>query len=124
MAEKTIIQKMYLKTARSLAVFNGAVNPYIMAQLPAELMVEGDVQADVVLLFAPNMRDLVALTPKAIERLADKGSLWIAFLKQTASKATDLDRESIESYAKEMGVTVVAMVSLDGDWSGLRLKRM
>ena len=124
MAEKTIIQKMYLKTAKSLAVFNGAVNPSVMAQLPAGLIVEGEARAEVVLLFAPNRRDLVALLPQALERVTDKGSLWIAFLKQTASKATDLDRESIEKYAKEMGVTVVAMVSLDGDWSGLRLKRL
>jgi hypothetical protein len=124
MAEKTIIQKMYLKTAKSLAVINGAVNPYVMTQLPSELIDDSGALTDVVLLFAPNMRDLVAQLPAAIARLADTGSLWIAFLKQSASKATDLDREHIDAYIKDKGVTDVAMISLDGDWSALRLKRM
>jgi hypothetical protein len=124
MAEKTIIQKMYLKTAKSLSVLNGAVNPYVMGQLPADKIDDSGEQTDVVLLFAPNMRDLAALLPQGLERLGEKGSLWIAFLKQTASKATDLERDIIHSYVKERGLTDVAMISLDGDWSALRLKRL
>ena len=50
--------------------------------------------------------------------------MWIAYLKQTASKATDINRDSINAYAKENGITGVAMISLDLDWSGLRLKRI
>ena len=60
----------------------------------------------------------------AKEALNEKGSLWIAYLKQTASKATDINRDSINDYLKENGITAVAMISIDLDWSGLRAKRI
>ena len=124
MSEKTIPQKMYLKNAKSLAVINGAAHPGILAQLPAELIDKSGDEADVVLMFALNQRQLEELLPQALGRLGDKGSLWIAYLKQSASKATDIHRDIINAYAKERGVTGVAMISLDSDWSALRLKRL
>ena len=48
MSDKTIADKMYLKTAKSLAVFNGAAHPGIVAQLPQELISEGEGLVDVV----------------------------------------------------------------------------
>lgn len=122
MADKTIADKLYLKTAKSLAVFNGAAHPAMAAQLPRELIVEGDGKADVVLVFALNQKELDLWWPRALERLGEKGSLWIAFLKHSAPKATDIDRDSIDAYAKERGVTGVALISMDADWSAVRLK--
>jgi hypothetical protein len=124
MSEKTIAQKMYLKNVKSLVVLNGQVNPGVLAQLPAELIDDDKDEVDVILMFALNQRELAEYLPRALEHLGDKSSLWIAFLKQSASKATDLQRESIEAYAKERGITAVAMISLDGDWSALRFKRV
>ncbi len=95
-----------------------------MTQLPADLMADPDGKSDVVLMFAQNQRQLAEFLPLALERLGETGSLWIAFLKQSASKATDIDRASITNYAHDFGVTVVAMISVDYDWSALRLKRM
>jgi hypothetical protein len=124
MADKTIADKMYLKTAKSLAVFNGAVHPGVVAQLPQEMVVEGDEKADVVLVFALNQKELDQWWPIALERLGEKGSLWIAFLKHSAPKATDINRDSIYDYAKQRGVTGVALISMDADWSAVRLKRL
>jgi hypothetical protein len=124
MPEKTIADKMYLKTAKSLAVLNGAVHPALVAQLPQEMMVEGDTEADVVVLFALGQKQLDQFIPEALARLGDKGSLWIAFLKQSAPKATDINRDIIATWAREHGVTVVALLSLDADWSAVRLKRL
>ena len=124
MADKTIADKMYLKTAKSLAVFNGAVHPGMVAQLPQEMMAEDEVQADVVLLFAMNQKELDQWWPPALERLGEKGSLWVAFMKHSAPKATDINKESIYAYAKERGVTGVALISMDADWSAARLKRL
>ena len=127
MSEKTIADKMYLKTAKSLAIFNGGVHPTIVAQLPQELIDAAGAEsgpADAVLLFALNQNELARHLPDALQRLGDKGSLWIAYLKQSAPKATDLTRESIDAYAKQFGVSTVAMISMDADWSALRLKRL
>lgn len=124
MSEKTIADKMYLKNAKSLAILNGAAHPRAVEQLPQALLVEGETPVDVVMMFALNQAQLEQLLPQALARLGEKGSLWIAYLKQTASKATDINRDSINAYAKENGVTGVAIISIDNDWSALRLKRL
>ena len=124
MNEKSVADKMFLRTAKSMLILNGQANPGVAAQMPAEIVKEGDGPFDVILIFALNRKELEQYLPAAKERLGDKGSLWIAYLKQTASKATDINRDSINAYAKENGITGVAMISIDGDWSGLRLKRI
>lgn len=128
MNDKTIADKMYLKTAKSLAVFNGAANSAIAEQLPQDMIGADDTEAgdgaDVVLLFALSQTELDKWWDDALGRLGDKGSLWIAFLKHSAPKATDLTREIINAYASERGVTGVALISMDADWSAVRLKRI
>lgn len=124
MSEKTIADKMFLKNAKSIAVLNGAAHPAMVSQLPAQLIDHGDGPADVVLMFALNQKELDQYLPLAQQRLNEKGSLWIAYLKQTAAKATDINRDTINAHAKERGITAVAIISADGDWSALRLKRM
>ena len=124
MNEKTVADKMFLRTAKSMLILNGQANPGVAAQMPQQLIKEGDGPFDVILMFALNRKELEQYLPVAKEKLGEKGSLWIAYLKQTASKATDINRDSINAYAKENGITAVAMISIDGDWSGLRLKRI
>ena len=124
MSDKSIADRMYLKNAKSLAVFNGEAHPGVMSQMPQQLLDAGRETAEVVLMFALNQRELEQYFPQAMERLGDKGSLWIAYLKQTAAKATDINRDSISAWAKEHGATPVAIMSIDGDWSSLRLKRL
>jgi hypothetical protein len=126
MSDKTIADKMYLKTAKSLAVVNGAAHPGLVARLPQELISEstGEGEADAVLLFALNQQQLDQFFPEALNRLGEKGSLWVAFLKATAPKATDINRDTIYAFARENGAMGVALVSLDGDWSAVRLRRM
>jgi hypothetical protein len=124
MSEKTIADKMFLRNAKSMSILNGNVHPGMVSQMPPDLIKNDQDKADVVLMFAMNRKELEQYLPMAKERLGDKGSLWIAYLKQTASKATDINRDSINDYAKENGITGVAMISIDGDWSALRLKRI
>jgi hypothetical protein len=126
MSDKTIADKMYLKTAKSVAIINGPAHPGVVAQLPQNLIVEsgGEGAADAVILFALNQQQLDQFFPEALSRLGEKGSLWVAFLKPTAPKATDINRDSIFAYAKEKGVTGVALISMDSDWSAVRLKRI
>jgi hypothetical protein len=123
MSERTVADKMFLRTAKSMMILNGAVHPGMVSQMPKDIIVDKG-PADVVLLFALNRKELEHFLPIAKEALGEKGSLWIAYLKQTASKATDINRDSINDFAKENGITGVAIISVDGDWSALRLKRI
>lgn len=124
MHDKSIADRMYLKTAKSLAIFNGEAHPALVAQMPQQLIDAGRERADVVLMFALNQDELEKIFPEALARLGDTGSLWVAFLKPTAAKATDLTRDKVSDWVKERGVTAVANMSIDGDWSSWRLKRI
>jgi len=124
MSDKTIADKMFLKNAKSMLVINGKANPNLVAQLPAELIKEDAPTVDVVVLLALNQNELEQFLPLALARMGDKSSLWIGYLKQSASKATDIHRDTINAYAQQHGATAVAMISVDLDWSALRLKRM
>jgi hypothetical protein len=124
MNEKTVADRMFLRNAKSMQIINGTVHPAVVSQFPQELIQEGDGPFDVIMMFCMNRKDLEQYLPQAKERLGDKGSLWIAYLKQTASKATDINRDSINAYLKENGITAVAMISIDGDWSAMRAKRI
>jgi hypothetical protein len=124
MNEKTVADRMFLRNAKSMLIINGGVHPTVVSQFPQELIKEGDGPFDVILMFCMNRKDLEQYLPTAKEGLADKGSLWIAYLKQSASKATDINRDSINDYLKQNGITAVAMISIDGDWSAMRAKRI
>jgi hypothetical protein len=124
MSEKSVTDKMFLRNAKSMLILNGNVHPGVVSQMPPVLLKSDQARVDVVLLFAMNRKDLEEYFPMAKERLGDKGSLWVAYLKQTAAKATDINRDSINAYVKENGITGVAMISIDGDWSALRCKRI
>ena len=124
MNEKTVADRMFLRNAKAMQIINGGVHPTVVAQFPQGLIQEGDGPFDVIMMFCMNRKDLEQYLPQAKDRLGDKGSLWIAYLKQTASKATDINRDSINEFLKENGITAVAMISIDGDWSAMRAKRM
>lgn len=124
MSEKTVADKMFLKNAKSIAVLNGAAHPGMVAQLPQDLIVHDDSAADVVVLIAMNQKQLDEFLPAAREQLGEKGSLWIVYMKQSAPKATDINRDTINATAGGHGITAVAIISVDADWSALRLKRL
>jgi hypothetical protein len=46
----------------------------------------------------------------------------VTYNKGTSKHKTDINRDSINAYAHSIGMEGVAMISLDEDWSALRLK--
>ena len=123
MTEKTIADKMFVKKANTIAIVNAKGRaPELVAALPAELLVSGSKPADFVLMFAGNQQELEDVLPKARERLLPKGALWIAYIKGTSKNKSDVHRDTIREYAETVGLTTVSLISVDDDWSALRLK--
>ncbi|MBW3508548.1 DUF3052 family protein [Janthinobacterium sp. NKUCC06_STL] len=124
MPEKTVAEKMYVKNATALAVFNdGGEHAALLAQLPAERLVrEGD-NADWILLFARSRAELEQFLPVAQARLAPGGAVWVAYRKGGIKAGSDIHRDDIRLYAQESGLDSVAMVAIDNEWSALRLKQ-
>ena len=63
-----------------------------------------------------------------IDRLAplvtEGGMLWITYPKLTSRLKGDIHRDSINEFAQSRGWTGIAIISIDEDWSALRLKRL
>lgn len=78
--------------------------------------------ADVIQVFVANREELEAQLSGFKAALDPKGALWITYLKGTAKVRTDINRDSIAAYASSLGLEGVALISIDDDWTSLRLK--
>ncbi len=50
--------------------------------------------------------------------------IWVTYYKGSSKNASDIHRDTINSFGMQHGLQGVAIVSIDQDWSALRLKIM
>jgi len=125
MAEKTIAQKLQIKPGRSVLLVNAP--PGYMDQLGALpegalLHTEPGSPADVIQVFVADRKELEAQLPRLKGLVKPNGMLWVSYHKGTSRTKTDIHRDSINAYAHSLGMEGIAMISIDDDWSALRLK--
>jgi hypothetical protein len=73
--------------------------------------------------FAPDRGALQKQLPRALERLAPHGVIWVSWPKKTSPLFRDLTEDGIREIALPMGVVDVKVCAVDADWSGLKLMR-
>ncbi len=125
MPDKTVAQKLLIKSGYKVLVANAPRNYQAMlGPLPedATLVKPSAKPADLIQLFVANRRELEAQLGKMKLALAPNGLLWVTYHKGTSSVKTDINRDTIAAYAQTIGLRPVAMISIDEDWSALRLK--
>ena len=125
MSDKSVADKLFLKAGSSLLVVNGPTNAKsLLGPLPsrAKLVTDSSSPADVIILFARDRKELEANLGKLKKRLNPKGALWVAYNKGTSKQKADINRDSIREYAATIGLNAVSLISIDADWSCLRLK--
>jgi hypothetical protein len=125
MSDKSISQRLILKSGQT-AVF---VNPPLgyltsIGEIPAGVTVlqNPNRPMDFIQVFAANRKELEDQLPRLKTALKPTGSLWVTYYKGTSKAKTDINRDSINTYANSLGMQGVAMISIDDDWSALRLK--
>ena len=95
----------------------------------ATLLSRARAGADVIILFSRRAADLRRRIASLIENLADGGSLWLAWPKQSAVKErpdladTDLNDNSVRAIGLDAGVVDTKVCAIDAVWSGLRFQR-
>jgi len=121
MAEKSLAEKMHLKPEKTLALLNMPASLGDLATgFPAGVMVaQGDTPADVILIFFENRAEAERELPAVKPRLLPGGTLWAAFRK---GNVTDINRDSLFQIAAGFGLQPCANISIDDEWSALRLK--
>ncbi|NJD59642.1 MAG: hypothetical protein C3F13_19105 [Anaerolineales bacterium] len=125
MADKSIIQKLSVKPGTRFLVVNPPAG-YIQALgKPPEgvtLLSDSSCQVEAIQVFVSNKAELEEKLPELKDLLAAKGMLWVTYHKGTSKVKTDINRDSINAYAQTLGLQGVAMISIDDNWSALRLK--
>jgi agmatine/peptidylarginine deiminase len=125
MSDKTIVQKLFIKPGFKFLLVN-PTDGYIvkMGELPpgATLLSDSTCLVDAIQVFVENRAELEAQLPRLKELMAPNGMIWVTYHKGTSKVKTDIHRDSINAYAKSLGLEGVAIISIDEDWSALRLK--
>lgn len=130
MSERSIAQKMQIKPGRSVRLVNAPQNATaLLSGLPEDIRLldepapgETVLPADILILFAHHRTDLETLLPDLRTAITPGGIIWVAYHKGTSLVKTDINRDSIWRYAQTIGMNAVSQVSIDDDWSALRLK--
>jgi hypothetical protein len=125
MSDKSITQKLFIKPGIKFLLVNPP-DGYLtrMGELPigAILLSDSSCIVEAIQVFVSNRTELEAQLPRLKELLAPKGMLWVTYHKGTSRVKTDINRDTINAYALTLGLEGVAMISIDDDWSALRLK--
>jgi hypothetical protein len=125
MSEKSIAQKLFIKPNSKFLLVRPP-DGYLaqLGELPqgTVLMNNPSDLAEAIQVFVSNRAELEEQLPKLKELMAPNGMLWVTYHKGTSKVKTDIHRDTINAYAHSIGLEGVAMISIDEDWSALRLK--
>jgi hypothetical protein len=123
MSSKTAAEKIYLRKGKHVFFFNAPDNlGELLGGIPEGVILTEVDTADIVLAFIENHKQLKRHLTGLKGRLKPKGALWIAYHKGTSSVDTDINRDSIIEFAMKHHLKGVAIVSINENWSALRLK--
>lgn len=124
-SNKSIADKLYIKAGKTV-LFVNAPSGYEkkIGKIPAGATISKNAsdKADIIQVFVESAAELKKQLPKLKKQLNKDGALWVSYYKGTAKKKTDINRDTINDYANTLGLEGVAIMSVDDDWSSLRLK--
>ena len=122
---QSLAKKLLIKPGNTIAPLNAPKNyKALLGLLPdgAEIVVRapGD-GASLVHLFITTMAELQTQLPRAIQAMARGGGIWVSWQKKTAGTKSDVSRDTIVAFANTLGLDSVRAVSIDDEWSALKL---
>jgi hypothetical protein len=80
-------------------------------------------KGDFVHLFVTSKAELSERFTEAAEAVTEGGLLWVSYPKSTKTQKYDINRDSLWDLVIPLGWHPVAQVSLDDNWSAVRLKK-
>lgn len=124
-SDKPLSKKLLIKPGDTIAPI-AAPKDYkrLLGELPdgAEVVIRAPNQgASIVHLFVTTQAELETQLPRALQAMAKDGGIWVSWQKKTAHRHGDVSRDGIVALAGEMGLDSVRAVSIDAEWSALKL---
>jgi hypothetical protein len=77
-------------------------------------------EADVIVLFTRNAKELKEGFARAKKSLDKDGGLWIAWPKKASGAQTDLNEDAVRAAGLSLGLVDNKVCAIDDTWSGLR----
>ena len=124
MPDKTPAQKMRIKPGASIALLHAPAGLAGKLGLPHGTREVADATAaDVIIEFASTQAEIEDRLPAVQRAMTPTSALWVVYPKGSKAAGLDISRDTIWPLAESLGMRPVGMVSIDGTWSGFRLKR-
>jgi hypothetical protein len=123
---RSLATRLGIKPSMSVAILGAPANfPEQLGPLPAGVRVRTDarVVAELILLFVRSHAALVKRLETAKRALAEGGSIWVVWPKQTSGVKTDLTQRVVRSIGLDRGLVDYKICAVDDTWSGLRFAR-
>jgi len=124
-SNKSIVDKLFIKPGKSVALIDAptAYEKHIRKLAPeAKISTEESGSFDIIQVFVGSAAELQQKLPALKKILNSDGAVWVSYYKGTSKTKTDINRDRIAEYASSIGLEGVAIISIDDDWSALRLK--
>lgn len=123
--EKSLAKKLLIKPGDTIAPI-AAPKDYkrLLGELPegAEVVARAPGSgASIIHLFVTTQAELETQLPRAVQAMAKDGGIWVSWYKKAARLKTNVTRDTIRVFAQEIGLDSVRAVSIDDDWSALKL---
>ncbi|MEE8318115.1 MAG: hypothetical protein V3R36_00600 [Dehalococcoidales bacterium] len=125
MPDKTVARKLMIKDNYSVRFINEPPDYRItLGQLQdtVTVLTEPSEPVNLIQIFVISRRELEAQLEDLKPALKPGGLLWGTYPKGTSRNKADINRDTINRYARSIGLQGVAMISVDDTWSALRLK--
>ncbi len=125
MSDKSIAERLFIKPGNTFLLVNPPAG--YLAKLGAipqgvSIIRESSLPVEVIQVFVADRAALEQQLPRLKQLMSPKGMLWVTYTKGSSKIKTDINRDTIHAYAQSIGLQGVAMISIDEDWSALRLK--
>jgi predicted CoA-binding protein len=123
--KKTLAAKLFIKENYRIILVN-APDDYqsLLGPLPKGVNITTEVNpdADFIQVFFMNRDEMEKQLSNLKDHLKQNGWLWVSYPKGSSKITTDINRDSIWKYAKELGLKAVHQISIDETWSSMRLR--
>ena len=96
----------------------------LLSPLPEGVNISTDVHpdADIIQVFLMNREEMEHQLESLTKNLRPDGWLWVSYPKGSSKVPTDINRDSIWEYGKELGFKAVHQISIDDTWSSMRFR--
>jgi len=125
-SKKSVFEKLQVKADRKFLLINAPEGmERKMGKLPegATVLDSSSTElADIVQVFVHSQDELNKNLPAAKEKMNKAGMIWITYPKGTGKLRSDIHRDTIRDFITDFGLKAVSLVSVDDDWSALRVQ--